>query len=72
MGTLPRGREGERGWVSGVKVDRNLNKEHGSLFLSLSLLLFKLLKYGNTFTGDLENTEQSYIQFHCILQLFFK
>ena len=22
---------------------------------------FKLWKYGNTFTGDLENTEQSYI-----------
>ena len=25
----------------------------------------------NTFTGDLENTEQSYIEFLCVLQLFF-
>ena len=41
------------------------------LFFSLSSLLFKLLK-NNTFTGDLENTEQSYIWFHYILRLFFK
>ena len=27
--------------------------------------------YDNTLTGDLENTEQSYIEFHYILQLFF-
>ena len=31
------------------------------LFFSLSFLIFKLWKYDNTFTGDLENTEQSYI-----------
>ena len=31
-------------------------------------LFFKLCKYNNTFTGDLENTEQSYIQFYSILQ----
>ena len=30
----------------------------------------KFLKYDNTFTGNLENTEQSYIQFHCILVIF--
>ena len=31
---------------------------------------FKLWKHDNTFTGDLENKKQSYIQFHYILQLF--
>ena len=62
-----------RGWVRGAgQMGRNLNKEHGSFFLSLSISLFRLWKYVNTFTGDLGNTEQSYIQFHCILQLFFK
>ena len=30
----------------------------------------KLQKYDNTFTGELENTEQDYIQFHGILQFF--
>ena len=30
----------------------------------------KLWKYDNTFTGKLENAEQGYIEFHCILQLF--
>ena len=35
-----------------------------------SFVFFKLWKYDNTFTGDLENTEQSYIQFCYILQLF--
>ena len=30
---------------------------------------FKLSKFDNTFTGDLENTKQSYVQFHYILQL---
>ena len=39
------------------------NTQH--LFFSL-LLIFKLQKYDNTFTGDLENTERSYIQFHYI------
>ena len=29
-------------------------------------------KYDNLFIGDLENTEQSCIQFHYILQLFFE
>ena len=42
------------------------------LFFPLSFLIFKLLKYDNTFTGDLKNTEQSYMYFHNILQLFFK
>ena len=36
----------------------------------LIFLFFKLWKYVNTFTGDLENIEQSYIPFHYILQLF--
>ena len=31
-------------------------------------LFFKLWKYDNTSTGDLENAEQSYIYFHFILQ----
>ena len=31
------------------------------LFFSLSFLVFKLWKYDNTFTRDLENTEQSYM-----------
>jgi len=35
-------------------------------------LFFKLWKYDNTFIGDLENTEQGYIECHYILQLFFK
>ena len=30
----------------------------------------KLQKYDNTFTGELENTEQDYIQFYGILQFF--
>ena len=30
-------------------------------FFPLSFLFFKLLKYGNTFTGDMENAEQSYL-----------
>ena len=34
------------------------------------LIFFKLWKYDSTLTGDLENTEQSYIYFHYILQLF--
>ena len=33
---------------------------------------FKLWKYDNSFTGNLENTEQGYIWCHYILQLFFK
>ena len=37
-----------------------------------SFLLFKLWKYDNTFIGNLESTEQSYIWFHCILQLFIR
>ena len=40
------------------------------LFFSLSFLFFELWKYDNTFTGDLENTEQSYIWFYYILSLF--
>ena len=31
------------------------------LFFSFLSLFFKLWKYDNTFTGDLENTEQNYI-----------
>ena len=37
-------------------------------FFSLSFLLFKLRKYDDTFTGDLENIEQSSIWFYSILQ----
>ena len=44
-------------------------------YLKLAVFLFfffffKLWKYDDTFTADLENTEHSYIQFHYILQLF--
>ena len=38
-------------------------------FCFFAFLFFKLWKYNNTFT-DLENTEQNYIQFHYILELF--
>ena len=31
-------------------------------FFSLSFLFFKLWDYDSTFTGDLENTDQSYIK----------
>lgn len=34
-------------------------------------LFFKLCKCDNTFIGDLESTEQGYMQLHYILQLFF-
>ena len=34
------------------------------IFFFSSFLFFKLCKYDNTFTGNLENTEQSYIQLH--------
>ena len=34
------------------------------------LFFFKLQKCDNTFTGNLENTEQSYTQFYYILQFF--
>ena len=33
---------------------------------------FKLWNYDSTFISNLENTEQCYIEFHSILQLFFK
>ena len=42
----------------------------GMMFFS-SFLFFILWKYDNTFSGDLEDTEQSYIYFHYMLQLFF-
>ena len=35
------------------------------------IFFFKFWKYDNTFTGDPENTEQGYILFTYILQLFF-
>ena len=35
----------------------------------LFLNFFKLLKYNNTFTSKLENTEQSYIYFCYILKI---
>ena len=35
-----------------------------------SVLFFKLLKYDKTFTGDLENTKQGYIQFYYIIFVF--
>ena len=40
------------------------------LFFFFPFLFFKLWKYDNTFTADLENTEHSYISFHYTLQLF--
>ena len=46
-----------------IRGNRNRN-------LFFSFLFFKLWQYDNTFTGDLENIEQSYIPFHYILQLF--
>ena len=42
----------------------SLNKpllNHWLLFFPLSFLFFKLWKYDNTFLGDLENREQSYL-----------
>ena len=42
------------------------------MYSFFNVYLFKLWKYDNTFIGDLENTEQGHLQFHYILQLFFK
>ena len=39
-------------------------------FFFLSFFFFKLLNYDNTFVGDLENTEQSYILFYYTLVIF--
>ena len=41
-------------------------------WFNLNFFIFKLQKYDNTFTRVLDNTGQSYIQFHYMLQLFFK
>ena len=41
-----------------------------NLLYLFSFFFFKLWKYDNTFTGDLENTEQRHVQFYSILQLF--
>ena len=42
-----------------------MEEEHSEIgilsFFLLSFLFFKLGKYDNTFTGDLEDTEQGYI-----------
>ena len=39
------------------------------MFMCFSILFFKLGKYDDTFTEDLDDTEQSYIYFY-ILQFF--
>ena len=44
--------------------------EGDSFFTHYFFLIFKLCKCNNAFTGDLENAEQSHIQFHSILQVF--
>ena len=38
----------------------------------LSFFLQDKCVLSNTFTGDLENTEQVHMKFHCMLQLFYK
>lgn len=43
--------------------------EESEFFL---VFIFLIMKDYNTSIGDLENTEQDYIEFHYILQLFFK
>ena len=68
--------EGRLHWVTTFKQRLNLNvhRKHRDfiIFIYLSSSFFKLWKYANTFTRRLEYTEHSYIQFHYILQLFFK
>ena len=59
-------------YVQAASQPECAQKAQGILFIYLSFSLFKLWKYANTFTRRLEYTEHSYIQFHYILQLFFK
>ena len=43
-------------------------------FLIMKVVFFLQDKcvLSSTFTGDLENTEQVHMKFHCMLQLFYK
>ena len=52
-----------------VTLDLEITTINIYLF-SASFVFSKLRKYDNTLIGDLENTEQSYIYFHYILQSF--
>ena len=63
-------------YIYNIYIIHNWNKSFvilNAIYNHFSFFLFfKLWKYDNTFIGDLENTEHSYIQFYHILQLFFK
>ena len=40
------------------------------IYFHCTFFFFELWMYANTFTEDLENTEQGYILFHYIFQFF--